>query len=251
MRTTERFRTERNERKTLSHRKFVALLLVFLSLIAGFLFINSPYFTVGTVVVEGAKYVSTDEVYRIAGIPDQINIFRLNTADIQRRLSNDLRLTDVVVSRKIPATIIIKLNERQPLAYIASGYGFVQVDRQGVVLAAFKNLKQVNVPLITGIRLGNVYVGDSVENGQIKNILTYLAALDEATLNQLSEVNIKSPEQLVAYTIKSIALRIGSTERLSEKAKLTADIIQEINNKKLNVEYVDLNYASPYIKLKQ
>ena len=211
---------------------------------------KSPYFAVGAVIVEGNKYVSTEEVYRIADIPEQINIFRLNSDTIQRRLISDLRLTDVAVSRKLPASIVIRLKERQPLAYIAYSYGFVQVDRQAIVLAAFKNLKQANVPLITGVRLGNVYIGDQVETEQIKNILQYLEAMDEQTLNQISEVNIQSPQQLTAYTIDSIVVRIGSSQRLADKAKLTQEILQDIRAKKMQVEYVDINYAKPYIKVK-
>ena len=44
------------------------------------------------------------------------------------------------------------------------------------------------MPIITGIRLGNIYVGDKVDSAAVKNILTYLAALDEGTLSQLSEI---------------------------------------------------------------
>jgi cell division protein FtsQ len=251
MRTTDKLWSGQQERKSLPPRHFMYLLLILVTLVASFLFVNSPYFIVGGVLVEGNKYVSVEEVYRIAGIPESVNIFRLNTDDIRHRLTSDLRLSDVEVSRKLPTSIIIRLKERQPLAYIASGYGFVEVDKQGIVLAAFRNLKQVNVPLITGIRLGNVYVGDQIENSQIKNILTYLAALDEATINQLSEINIKSPQQLVAYTTDSITIRIGSNDKMDEKSKLTQAIIQEIHDKKLAVEYVDLNYASPFVKLKQ
>ncbi len=237
-------------RKNVSSRTFTFLLFLSVFLVAVFLFMKSPYFAVGTVIVEGNKYVSAEEVYRIADIPEQINIFRLNSDTIQRRLISDLRLTDVAVSRKLPASIVIRLKERLPLAYIACSYGFVQVDRQAIVLAAFKNLKQTNVPLINGVRLGNVYVGDQVETEQIKNIMHYLEAMDEQTLNQLSEVNIQSPQQLTAYTVDSIVVRIGSSQRLADKAKLTQEILQDIRAKKMQVEYVDINYAKPYIKVK-
>jgi len=46
-------------------------------------------------------------------------------------------------------------------------------------------------------------------------------------------------------------VRLGSNEKMTEKAKLTQAIMQEIHEKKLTVEYVDLNYASPFVKLKQ
>jgi cell division protein FtsQ len=226
-------------------------LLILTILIASYLFVKSNFFTVGTVTVEGNKYLQTEDVYRIAGIPERINIFRLDTSEIRTRLLKDLRVAEVDVSRRFPATIAISVKERHPLAYVASSYGFVQLDKQGIVLAAMKNIKQVNVPIITGIRLGSVYVGDRVETAPVKNVLTYLAALDEETLNQLSEVNIKPTGELVAYTIQFISIRLGNGDKLTEKAELTGNILRDIGPKKAAVEYVDLNYASPYIKFRQ
>jgi cell division protein FtsQ len=195
--------------------------------------------------------MSVEDINRAAGIPDRINIFRLDTAEIRTRLLRDLRVAEVAVTRQFPTTIVVSIKERLPQAYVASAYGFVQLDKQGVVLAALKNIKQVNVPIVTGIRLGNVYVGDRVETAPIKSVLSYLAALDELTLNQMSEVNIKSSGELTAYTVQAITIRLGAGDRLPEKAKLTRDILQDIGDKKAAVEYIDLNYASPYIKFRQ
>ena len=246
MQTAERLKAARRRRNS----TFAALLAALASLIAFFLFVNSPYFVVGTVLVEGNKYITAEDVLRVAGVPEQVNIFRLKTTDIKDRLMSDLRVAEVKVERHFPATISIKVSERQPLAFVASQYGFVEIDRQGMVLAAFKNIKEIKVPVITGVRLGNVYVGDQVNNPGLFSVLTYLAAMDETTLNQLSEVNIKSPDELVAYTIHSICIRVGDSQRLPEKATLTGEILQEIATKKLAVEYIDLNYKSPIIKIR-
>lgn len=229
---------------------FIWLLVVLMALIAGFLFVKSSYFAVGSVVIEGNKYIPAEEVYRIAGVPEKINIFRLNTTEIKERLTRDLRVAEVDVTRQFPTTIVVKLTERKPLAYAANSYGFVQLDRQGVIIAAVKNIKEINVPIITGIRLGNVYIGDRVELERLQPVLTYLSALNEATLNKLSEINIGSPDQIVAYTTDSIIIKLGSKDRMDEKAKLTQDILHEVSTKKMPVEYIDLSFNAPFIKFK-
>lgn len=229
----------------------VVLLLLLVAIITGVLFINSSFFSIGSVIVSGNKYVTTEDIYRIAEIPDKINIFRLHTSEIRNRLMNDLRIESVEVLRRFPSTIEITVKERHPVAYLANGYGFIEVDRQGIILAAHKSLKQVNVPMITGTRIENGYVGDKVDNPTIKNILQYLAALDEETLSLLSEINIKSPEQIVIYTVNSVQIRVGKCDRLEEKAKLTQDILKESKDKKLYIDYIDLTFASPVIKFKQ
>lgn len=251
MQSTDQTPRLRERRRTFNTRAVLALLMLLIMMVAGFMIINSAYFIVGTVVVGGNKYISSDEVLQIAAIPEPVNIFRLRTNEIKRRLSADLRIASVEVIRKFPCTIVINVQERQPLAYIANAYGFVELDQQGVVLATYKNLKQLNLPMLTGIRLDTEYIGDTVNNANIKGILPYLALLDEHTLNNLSEINIKNPEKLVAYTTNSIQVRLGNTERMEEKAKLTQDILAEIYNKKMIVEYIDLTFAVPFIKFKQ
>lgn len=247
----EQLQDTRKGRRIISTQRFIGLLLMLILLIAGVLFIKSSYFTVGSVIVEGNKYVSVEDVYRIADIPEAINIFSLNTANIKMRLMHDLRIDEVDVSRKFPGTILIQLKERKPMAYIGSNYGFLELDRQGVVVAVFKNLKQVNLPMITGVRLENEYVGDKVENQAVKNIVNYLSLLDEVTLNQLSEINLTASEEIIVYTLNSIHIRLGNSERLADKAKLTNEMLRELEGKKIKVEYIDLNYAAPVIKFKQ
>jgi cell division protein FtsQ len=234
----------------MSAQRFIGLILMLVILIAGLLFIKSSYFIIGEVVVEGNNYITVDDVYKIAEIPEKINIFSLNTSDIKTRLLYDLRISEVDISRRFPGTIVIHIKERKPMAYVTSGYGFLELDSQGVVLAAFKNLKNMNVPMITGIRLDNEYVGDKIENPPIRSVVHYLSLLDETVLKQISEVNVRSSEQVFAYTLTSVQIRLGNSENLSDKAKLTHNILHEISDKKMNVEYIDLTYASPFIKLK-
>lgn len=250
MRTMQRLEQERRPLRKGPSKGFLLSLFLLALLVATYLFLTSTYFAVGSVIIEGTKYMAEEDVYRAAGIPERLNIFRLDTADIKRRLLHDLRVAEADVTRQFPATVVIRITERKPLAYTACSYGFVQMDKQGVVVASLKTIKQFNVPIITGVRLGNSYVGDTVDNPQIKKVLEYLAALDEGTLNQLSEINIKSTGELTAYTIHPIMIRLGAQERLEEKAKLTTDILHDISDRKSTIEYIDLNYASPYIKFK-
>jgi len=251
MQTGERLKRGRQPERSMPSKAFVFWLLILIVLIAGLLFLRSNFFTVGSVVIEGNSNMTIADVYRAAEFPAKINIFRLNTSEIKSRLLCDLRVSAVDVHRQFPATIVISLTERNPLAYVANDFGFVQLDKQGVVLVALKNIKQMNVPIITGVQLGSIYVGDKVEEASVKNVLAYLAALDPPTLNQFSEININSSGVLTAYTINDIVIRLGNSDRLTEKAKVTCDILRDIGDKKTAVEYIDLNYASPYIKIRQ
>jgi cell division protein FtsQ len=226
-------------------------LTALIALTAFFLFITSSYFILGSVEVVENKYIPTEDVLSIANIPKEINVFRLNTGEIRKRLLRDLRIAETSVSRKFPATILISVKERKPIAFAAAQHGFVEFDRKGIVLAVYKAKKHDNIPQITGVRLGNIYVGDEIPPSAVKNVLIYLSFLSEEAINYLAEVNIKPSDEIDVYTANSVHIRLGTQERLKDKAALTIDILHEIEGKNLNIEYIDLTYTAPVIKLKE
>lgn len=233
-----------------SKQLFLYLLLSFIILVASFSFLISPSFLVGKVMISGNAYMDEKEIFQIADIPEKINIFRLNTTEIQNRLYKDLRIEQAIVERQFPSTITIKIIERKPTAYVACDYGFLEVDKTGTVLAAFKSLREIKVPIVTGITLKNLYVGDKVTDSAFAAVLEYLSAIDEKILGQISEVNMANQQELFVYTTNALQIRLGNTERMQEKARLTQEFLQDEKVSKLSIEYVDFNFVSPFIKLK-
>lgn len=231
-------------------RRFFILLLLFLAIMAAFVGINSIFFRVSQVTVVGNKYTPTEEVINVAAVPVGVNIFRINTGEVEKRLQHDLRFAQATVSRRLPNGILITITERQPLAYIAAGYGFVEIDQHGVVLAAYKNIKQMGVPMITGFRLANVYVGDIVANDTLSSVLSYLAALPPDVLARLSEVNVHDPRNIIAVTADGVIIRLGDSASLPGKADLTANVLTELATK-TPAEYVDLSFSTPVIKFRR
>ncbi len=250
MRTTERLHSARAENRVRLEKFFVLLSLCVIVLITLIAFLNSPFFAVATVQVEGTSFLAKEDVLKLADLPARVNIFRVNLESIKTRLSQDLRIQNVKVSRQFPGTVVIKIIERRPVAFLASGYGFIQIDSQGIVLAAMKSIKNMKAPMITGITINNAYIGDKVDHKSILPILTYLANLDEFSNNQLSEVYVKSPGEMIVYTLNAGYIRLAIAKNAVEKAKITNQILHEISDKKLAIEYIDLTYASPYLKLK-
>lgn len=236
--------------KVLRRKLFFWTLLASAVLVAAFSFLISPTFAIGTVSVEGNRYLTEEEVYEIAGILPQTNIFRLHTSDIETRLHSDLRIEQAQVDRRFPASVVIRLVERRPVAYLSCDYGYVEVDRDGVILAAYKMLRDRRIPAVTGVTLENLYIGDDVK-GQIPDgVLTYLSNLSEEAIQSMSELNVAQPSHWVAYTTDSVQIRLGSAERMGEKAVMTGEFLLEMKRSNLPVEYIDFNFTSPYIKFK-
>lgn len=240
------------EWKSSGKRRLSYLFLALILLVTGISYLASPSCPVGRIEVRGNTELSANEVIEIAGVPETVNVIRLNTAEMEQRLKLDLRIAGVKVYRTFPATIVIEVNERLPLAYIACDYGYLKMDKEGMVLAAYKTLSSIDAPLITGITIpAGYYVGDQIRQENIDTVLSYLSCLSRNSIGELSEVAAADLQQLSAYTKGSVQIRIGKAERLQEKAELTEDFMQELTRTKLPIDYIDLNYTSPFIKFKQ
>ena len=242
------------EEKTTRHRSPRRLLkgfwfLVICAAIVAIV-VYSPIFVVRQINVTGNTYLSKDEVCRIAGVYQGEPMFRLETDTAVRTLTKDLRIEQASVRRIMPNILEIQIKERKPAATIACEYGYLDIDHEGMVLDAYLTLKKMPIPMITGISLRDMYVGDEVRDENIRRALTYLQALDEASLNQISEVSLASPEHVIAYTTGAVQIRLGALERLEEKAALTKTFLQDLKTARHPIEYVDFNYTAPFIRFK-
>ena len=214
-------------------------------------FVYVPFFTLNEIRLEGAKYLTEEDILRIGDIYMGEPLFKLETNVVQSRLSKDLRIEEVSVRRKLPHTLEIKIKERRPLATINCDYGYLDLDHNGVVLDSYKTIKTMQIPMITGAAVRDLYIGDTVENEQVRRILDFLQRLNEDTLNLLSEIAIVEQNYIVMYsaTERPVQIRIGKLERLDEKARLTEDFLRDLATNPHPVEYVDFNYTAPFIKL--
>jgi cell division protein FtsQ len=229
---------------------FISLLLILALLVGGFVFIHSSYFTVGKIEVKGNDHLRAEEIFQIADIDPAINIFKIDKDMVRKRLLQDLRIEEVTIARKFPTTIIITIKERRTIAFMATNYGFVQVDRHGYALAAVRSIKSMGMPMITGIKLMNTKVGDQIDPATYP-ILELLGELDEDALNALSEINISNSAAVVGYTIDAIPIKLGAIQHSAEKAKLLNNVLKDVRQQKLMIEYIDIASGTPVLKFKR
>ena len=238
-------------------RRFSRLLrgIIFLVVSAAVLsfFVYVPLFTLSEIKLVGAKYLTQEDILKVGDIYMGEQMFKLETDVVQSRLSKDLRIEEVSVRRKLPHTLEVTIKERRPLAMVSCDYGYLDLDRNGVIIDSYKSLKTMQIPMITGAAVRDLYIGDELDDEIVKKILDFLQRLDEETLNRLSEIAIVEADYIVMYsaTARPVQIRLGKLERLDEKARLTEDFLRDLETNPHPVEYVDFNYTTPFIKLAQ
>ena len=211
--------------------------------------IYSPLFTFRQLVVHGNVNLDEQELCRIARIQYGQRLFELKTDAITINLLHDLRIESAVVRRQLPNKIEMDIVERVPVATVACDYGYLDFDRQGKVIASYRTLKGADIPIITGIKLRDLFIGDDNTDAQVAQVLGFLGKIAPTEVGQISEVNITVPDAVVAYTKSALPIRLGRLEGIGDKAGLTQDFLQDQKTTRHTIEYVDFSYDAPSIKL--
>lgn len=104
--------------------------------------------------------------------------------------------------------------------------------------------------MITGKKLGNVLLGDKLDDAQIHTALEFINGLTEDGIKIFSEVNVGNTDNLMAYTRDGISVHLKNGTDMEKKAALAESMVNDVKARGLSVEYLDANLAAPFIKLK-
>ena len=209
----------------------------------------SPLFTFQQLVVHGNVHLDENELCEIARIHYGQRLFELKTDEMTTNLLRDLRIESAVVRRQLPHKIEMDIVERIPVATVACDYGYLDFDRQGKVIASYRSLKGADIPIITGVKLRDLYIGDDNNDPQVAQAISFLARIDPADIGEISEVSLRNPDAVVAYTKTALPIRLGQLTGIPDKAALTQDFLRDQKTTRHTVEYVDFSYDAPFIKL--
>lgn len=205
----------------------------------------------GHIQVTGSDKVTAEDIIVSGQISEPVNIVKINTEKLKTRLSKDLRIESVSISYELPATMVVHVTERKGVAIVPYQFGYLTLDKNGVVIDANSVIEDTSIPIMSGVASGNFLLGDTVKDSAILAGLTYLNDLDANTFKDIAEINVGDIHNLFAYTVDGVQVRLGDDSDLQQKAELSASMIKDVKQNKVQVQYIEVNLASPYIKTQQ
>ena len=238
-------RRRRIKKKRTPSKSIVWKTVIGAALIIGLFTLPLP---IGQIQVTGTNQLSSEDVVAIGDLGYPVNILRVRTGALEERLQKDMRVDTAHVSYALPLTLQVDVKERTAVVVVPSQFGFVALDRQGMVIASSPTIPDTTVPIISGVRLGDSLLGDTVESEGIRGAITYMMGFPEDKRKQIGEINVGDAEHIIAYTVDGLPIHIGDRSDLEEKAKITTDMIQDVSQRHVSAEFIDVNIKSPYIK---
>lgn len=233
-------------------KRFIYLLVLLVALV---IFLRSSFFVIKDVQVSGNNNVSAEKVISLAEIADSDGLFSVNAKAINTRLCAYPFIEQAKLKRHLPHTLIIEITEREPIGFIVTPSGYVEFDKDGMVLAVTGSMGSYNLPIITGIDIGEIpSPGANVENESFANALNVIKNCDPQILSNIAEINIGQNSYVLAYTYQGIEIKIGTAEDITQRLVNLRDILAEISAENINIadiDYIDVRYKDvPVIKFK-
>ena len=232
------------------HNRLESVLFIIMVAIAAYVILRSPYFDIRQVVIQGNHYLVEEDIRAATPINTGENIFSVNVSEATEQLKKVPMVKDARITRDLPATVLINITERRPLGILPTGGGFVEVDEEGMCLQR-SGAGVLGLPVLTGIQVESVSPGDHIHNELLAAILEIAGGLPTEVTEELSEIHIDPDRQVKMYTLGHIPCYFGGSDEIEAKGAVLAQLLLEIKEHGLKVEYINISSVDkPAVKYK-
>lgn len=226
----------------------VFFIVVFLT--AAYVLARSSFFEVREIRVVGNSALDREKLVSVSGINPGQNIFKIDLKASASRLKEIPLVKSVVLSRKLPSAVEIRVEERKPRAILPVEGGFIQVDDEGVCLQK-GDIGSSQLPVVTGENFSAPAPGGRIKSEALDTALAVVRDLPAGLLPMLSEVNVDG-DQVFFYTLDGVQCRLGTASDVPQKGEVLVKVLGELREKGKRIRYIDLSFTgSPVVKYQE
>ncbi|NLT19428.1 MAG: FtsQ-type POTRA domain-containing protein [Syntrophomonadaceae bacterium] len=240
--------------KQTSHRFIRFSILMLIIVVSSYLFLHSSFFNIEKVEVVGLNLVSREEVINLASITIGGNIFKLNEESVIRAVKTHPMIKKATLSRHLPRTVEIMIEERKIWALIPYNDIVLCVAEDGICIDKSTHF-EASYPIITADEMpARVNLGQPVYPAAVSLAKKIWDSLSENDQVQISEFHYENKsKEMIIYTVKGTEIRFGNADRFQEKVgqisqtfAIEADFAE---NGMEALEYIDLRFkGQPVVK---
>ena len=155
---------------------------------ADYMITKSPMFRLRQIRVSNNHYLPEAQILRSSGVAPGTPLFRIPVDSVAMRLLQNPYLEGVSVSRSLPSTLLISVQERVPVAYLIDRRVYM-VDHSGKILIKKPAMQLKNLPLITGLSVKELLKNRTPLLDAL-DLLKKINEVDHTLLTLISEVHI-------------------------------------------------------------
>jgi cell division protein FtsQ len=169
----------KKKKKRRKKHYFLRFLVIIALLVGVYFALNSALFYVADFEITGNVHFTDSMITEMTGIRTGKNLFF--ETDLRTARYNLLRspyVKTAKISRKLPGTIVIEIEEREEFAAVEHGGKNIILDRDGLILRTSEN--EAYLPVISGLTIISAEEGKALETEQSYLLTKGLSLLKEA-----------------------------------------------------------------------
>ncbi|OSB10889.1 cell division protein FtsQ/DivIB [Paraclostridium bifermentans] len=221
---------KKNKCKLNKRGKFAIYAFILLVILFIYICISSSIFELKQIDVDGNSKITKSDIIKIGDIETGKNIFKYNLNDVEKKLLVNPYIKYVKVSRKFPDKLVITIKENSEYAIIKEGASYIYIGENGLVLSEQKDIKNKNIPLVSGIEIKNKKLNTKIKiNSDKSNDI--ILAIDTLKKNNMSR-------KIESIKINKNKMYMKTDDNTNIVLKIDEDIEYNIN--RLKAILVDL-----------
>lgn len=209
---------------------------------------TAPQFAVSQINFSGNEKVSLLTLEGMAHPLIGQNIFQLDLQSVTEQFKANPWIENVSAVRRLPRGIRIEIQERTPFARIQLDKTYL-MDHYGVLIVP-DNKKHDNLPLITGVKVRGVELGNEISVAGIVpglQAMHFMNQLDAFKDDPIHKFHMSSPLKLV-FTTQTRGIDIYlAVDRIQEGFENLKIILDAMNSNLAGIHYIDLSFKDKVV----
>lgn len=213
-------------------------------------FSANPQFILRQVDVQNTgSLLSRDEILFHAGVGKGKNLFEIDLKTLRSNLALLPEIKKVEVTRQLPDRLIIRVEERIPVARVTAQKGLewetYAIDQDGFIMSPNKTPvdgANEEMPLITGAKVSDLRVGSPVNSPEVFLALELIKRCEVSTLNaflNIENIDVSRSHMLVVSTSDGMRVKVG-LEFMDQNLRRLEYILNDARQRGLSVATADL-----------
>lgn len=180
MKENEKIRKKKKRKKKHYLLRFIVLVAFATGM---YFFFTSSLFDIQQLTVDNNSHYTEEQVISLAGAKTGENLFEAPLSQMKEKLLADPYMKNVKLKRKLPAEVVIIVEERKEDAAVPYGNKYIIIDNEGMVLRIAD--QEPALTLLLGMTIKNMEPGTPLEVEDNTALTDTLKLLEEVKEHEL------------------------------------------------------------------
>lgn len=223
----------KKQRRKKAKRRLIFYLSLFFILISVIIYIQSPLSHVKSIEVVGNNFVDEEEIKKLSQIDEETNLWKIKLSDVASLVKENPFIKSAVITRKLPSTLSIEVEEYAVIGYVENNDSFYPVLENGKQIDYENRYMLGDAPLL-------LHFSDSK---MLQTIAKQLNKLPDNILRLISEVHW-TPESENKHKVELFMndgyLVKGSIRNLADKMEVYPSIVAQLEPNQKGVIHLNV-----------